>query len=38
MTESLSILKGMRGCQKGVMGLKVYISRISLKFVCIIEE
>ena len=23
MTESLSILKGMRSCQKGVMGLKV---------------
>ena len=23
MTESLSILKAMRSCQKGVMGLKV---------------
>ena len=23
MTESLRILKGMRSCQKGVMGLKV---------------
>ena len=27
MTESLSILKAMRSCQKGVMGLKVQISQ-----------